>query len=68
MKRLCTICARGGSKGLSNKNLRPLLGKPLIVHTIERARESGVFDRIAVSSDSREILAVAQANGVRSSN
>jgi NAD(P)-dependent dehydrogenase (short-subunit alcohol dehydrogenase family)/CMP-N-acetylneuraminic acid synthetase len=64
MKRLCTICARGGSKGLPNKNLRPLLEKPLIVHTIERARESGIFDCIAVSSESREILAVAEANGV----
>ena len=64
MKRLCTICARGGSKGLPNKNIRPLLEKPLIVHTIERARESGIFDCIAVSSDSREIQAIAEANGV----
>jgi len=37
MKPLCTICARGGSKGVPGKNLRVLLGKPLIAHTIEQA-------------------------------
>ena len=56
IRRLCTICARGGSKGVIHKNLRPLLGKPLLAHTIERARESGLFERIAVSSDSPAIL------------
>jgi N-acylneuraminate cytidylyltransferase/CMP-N,N'-diacetyllegionaminic acid synthase len=64
MKRLCTICARGGSKGVVGKNFRPLLGKPLIAHSIEQARASGLFELIAVSSDSDEILAVAKANGV----
>ena len=63
MKRLCTICARGGSKGLPNKNLRPLLGKPLLVHSIEQARQAGVFERIAVSSDSSAILETARAAG-----
>lgn len=58
-RRLCTICARGGSKGVIHKNLRPLLGKPLLAHTIERARESGLFERIAVSSDSPAILEAA---------
>jgi len=60
MKRLCTVCARGGSKGVKNKNIRPLLGQPLIYYTIEQARRSGLFDAIAVSSDSEEILAVAR--------
>lgn len=64
MKRLCTLCARGGSKGVKNKNLREICGKPLIVHTIEQARASGLFDLLAVSSDSDEILAIARAAGV----
>ncbi|AWI77214.1 flagellar modification protein B [Parazoarcus communis] len=63
MKRLCTICARGGSKGVKGKNLKVLLGKPLIAHSIDQARASGLFDLIAVSSDSDEILAVAQDCG-----
>lgn len=67
MKRICTICARGGSKGVPGKNVRALLGKPLIAHTIAHARAAafqGVeFDVIAVSSDSDEILEVARAHG-----
>lgn len=59
MKRLCTICARGGSKGVKNKNLRPVAGKPLIAHTLEQARQSGLFQHIAVSSDSDAILKTA---------
>ncbi len=59
MKRLASICARGGSKGVKNKNLRPLAGKPLIAHTIERAVQSGLFATVAVSSDSEEILKTA---------
>ena len=64
MTRICTICARGGSKGVKNKNLRPLLGKPLIVHSILQARKSELFDVIAVSSDSDRILMVAKEYGV----
>ena len=63
MKRLCTICARGGSKGVKRKNVRLLLGKPLIAHSIEQARASGLFDALAVSSDSDEILEVARLWG-----
>ena len=59
MRRICTICARGGSKGVKNKNIRTLLGKPLIAHSILQAKASGLFDCIAVSSDSDEILATA---------
>lgn len=62
--RLCTICARGGSKGVKNKNIRDLHGKPLIAYSILQAQESGLFDGIAVSSDSEEILAAAAAWGV----
>ncbi len=64
MLRICTICARGGSKGVPNKNIRPLLGKPLIVHSIEQARQSGLFAVLAVSSDSSEILETAGRAGV----
>jgi CMP-N,N'-diacetyllegionaminic acid synthase len=56
---LCTICARGGSKGVPGKNIRPLRGKPLIAYSIEQAREARIFSAIAVSSDSEEILKVA---------
>ncbi len=60
MGRLCTVCARGGSVGVPNKNLRPIAGKPLIVHTLDQARQSGQFDVIAVSSDSTAILDTAR--------
>ncbi|MFM9829170.1 MAG: cytidylyltransferase domain-containing protein [Sphingomonas sp.] len=60
---VCTICARGGSKGVPNKNVRPLMGKPLIVHSIERALECDLFDGVAVSSDSPLILDIAQRAG-----
>ena len=56
MKRLATICARGGSKGVADKNIRPLGGRPLIAHTIVQAREAGLFTCVAVSSDSHRIL------------
>ena len=65
MKKLCTILARGGSKGVPNKNIRDLGGKPLIAYTIASAQSSGFFDDIAVSSDSREILKVAADHGVQ---
>lgn len=60
MKRICTICARGGSKGLPGKNLRLIAGKPMLAHSIDHARESGLFDAIAVSSDSEDILNLAR--------
>jgi len=63
-KILCTICARGGSKGVKNKNVRELHGKPLIAHTIEQAKAAGVAATIAVSSDSPRILEVAEQYGV----
>jgi CMP-N,N'-diacetyllegionaminic acid synthase len=59
MRRICTICARGGSKGVKNKNIRKLLDKPLIAHSILQAKASSLFDCIAVSSDSDEILSTA---------
>ena len=63
MKTLCTICARAGSKGVANKNLRLINNKPLIVYSIEQAIATKLFDQIVVSSDSKEIREVALANG-----
>ena len=48
---------------MPGKNLRLLQGKPLIAHTIEQARRSGLFDAVAVSSDGPEILEVARRSG-----
>src|SRR5208283_5400612 len=63
MTRLCTICCRAGSKGVKNKNIRDLLGKPLIAYSILQAKESGLFDSVVVSSDSKEILETAKRYG-----
>ena len=63
MNRICTICARGGSKGVPNKNIRMLLDKPLIAHSILQAKETQLFKHIAISSDSEEILKTAEKWG-----
>ncbi|WP_348653129.1 acylneuraminate cytidylyltransferase family protein [uncultured Sulfurimonas sp.] len=60
---LCTICARGGSKGVKNKNIKELNGKPLIAYTIEQAKESKLFDHIVISTDSDDIAKVANEYG-----
>ncbi|MEK9643945.1 MAG: acylneuraminate cytidylyltransferase family protein [Alphaproteobacteria bacterium] len=61
---LCVIGARGGSQGLPGKNVRPLLGKPLIAWSIEQALAVPEVDRIVVSTDSEEIAAAAAVAGV----
>ncbi len=63
LKLIYTICARGGSKGVANKNLRMIFDKPLIAHTIIQAKNSKLFGAIAVSSDSSEILQTAKKFG-----
>lgn len=60
---LCTICARGGSKGVLNKNIREINGKPLIAYSIEIAKQTGLFDHIVISTDSDEIASVAMSFG-----
>ena len=57
------IPARGGSKGVPGKNIRDLAGKPLIVWTIEAAKESKLLTRVIVSTDSKEIGEIAKAYG-----
>ncbi len=63
MKVLCTICARGGSKGVKNKNIKPINGKPLIAYTIEQAKKSGLFEHVIISTDSDEIAKVSKEYG-----
>lgn len=63
MKVLCTICARAGSKGVANKNLRLINGLPLIAHSLRQAVESKLFSQIVVSSDSPEIRDTALVHG-----
>ncbi len=61
--RLAVIPARGGSKRIPRKNVRPFFGRPMIAWSIEAARDSGCFDRIIVSTDDDEIASVAEAQG-----
>lgn len=60
---LCLILARGGSKGVKNKNIINLGGKPLIAYSIEEAAKSKFIDRIIVSSDSNKIRKIAVSYG-----
>lgn len=57
------ICARGGSKGILRKNIKPLAGKPLIAYTIECAKACPLLDKIIVSTDDLEIAAIAKKYG-----
>ncbi len=63
MKILGTICARGGSKGIKNKNIRLLNNKPLIAYSIEALKSWGKADRIICSTDSDEIQKIARQYG-----
>jgi len=60
---LAIIPARGGSKGVPRKNIRMVAGKPLMVWTIEEAKKSKYIDRLILSSDDAEIIAVAREWG-----
>ncbi|HIP13135.1 MAG TPA: acylneuraminate cytidylyltransferase family protein [Arcobacter sp.] len=62
-KILCTICARGGSKGVKNKNIKSIHGKPLIVYTIEQAIASKLFEHIVISTDSDDIANISKEYG-----
>lgn len=63
MKPICFIPARGGSKGIPKKNIKILGDKPLIVHTIESALNSNIFDHVIVSTDDEEIAQVSKHCG-----
>lgn len=62
-KSIAIITARGGSKRIPRKNIKPFFGKPIIAYSIEAALQSGVFDEVMVSTDDPEIAAVAQNFG-----
>jgi len=64
-KFLAIIPARSGSKGIKNKNIISLKGKPLISYTIESAIESGIFDEVMVSTDSKEIAEISKTYGAK---
>lgn len=64
MKILGLIPARGGSKGISKKNIKPLGGKPLLEYTFEAAKTSKLLNRIILSSDSKEIINIARQIGL----
>ncbi len=63
MKTYGFVFARGGSKGLPGKNIRPLCGKPLIAWAIEAGLSSGRIDKMLVSTDSEEIAETARRYG-----
>ena len=60
MKPVCFIAARGGSRGVPNKNIRIIGGKPLIAHTIEKAIKSNIFSHVIVSTDSKKISNISK--------
>ena len=61
--KLAIIPARGGSKRIPRKNIKTFCGKPMIAWSLQAAQDSGVFDRIVVSTDDPEIAAVALEYG-----
>ncbi|WP_395003356.1 cytidylyltransferase domain-containing protein [uncultured Helicobacter sp.] len=62
---LAIIPARGGSKRIANKNIKPFCGKPIIAYAIENALKSGIFDEVIVSTDSAQIATIAVRYGAK---
>lgn len=65
MKKIAIIPARSGSKGLEDKNIKDLCGRPLLAYTIEAARKSNIFDEIIVSTDSSKYGKIAEEYGAK---
>lgn len=65
MKNIAIIPARSGSKGLKDKNIKILKGKPLLAYTIEAAKKTGIFHEIMVSTDSEKYAEIARKYGAR---
>lgn len=63
MRNIAIIPARGGSKRIPRKNIKPFLGKPIIAYSIEAAIKSGLFDEVMVSTDDEEIANIARSFG-----
>ena len=62
-QRVAIIPARGGSKRIPRKNIKEFNGKPMIVHSIHAALESGLFEKVLVTTDDDEIAQIAEKNG-----
>ena len=60
MKNLCIIPARGGSKRIPRKNIKPFMGKPIMAYSIEAALKSKLFDEVMVSTDDADFAEVAR--------
>lgn len=65
IKNLAIIPARSGSKGLKDKNIKLLNGKPMLAYSIEAAIKSGIFDEVYVSTDSKEYAEIAKKYGAK---
>lgn len=65
MRKIAIITARGGSKRIPGKNIRPFLGKPILAYSIEAAAGSGLFDEIMVSTDDAKIAEIAGKYGAK---
>ncbi len=63
MKTLAIITARGGSKRIPRKNIKPFYGRPIIAYSIEAAINSGAFDKVMVSTDDEEIAEISRKYG-----
>jgi len=63
MKPICLICARGGSKGIPNKNIKIISKKPLIAHTITSAINSKLFSHVIVSTEDKKIAQISKKYG-----
>ena len=63
MNCIAIIPARGGSKRIPGKNIKPFFGKPIIAYSIETAIQSNLFDKVIVSTDSEQIASVAKQYG-----
>lgn len=65
MKSVAIITARGGSKRIPRKNIRPFLGKPILEYSIEAALQTELFEEVMVSTDDTEIAQIAQQAGAK---
>ncbi len=65
MKSIAIITARGGSKRIPRKNIRPFLGKPILEYSIAAALQTGLFEEVMVSTDDAEIAQIAQQAGAK---
>lgn len=63
MRSIAIITARGGSKRIPRKNIKEFCGKPILAYSIEAAKDSGLFDRVMVSTEDEEIAETAKRYG-----